>query len=124
MDDYKIITPKLSKKPIKYRAYVTGSDEEAVKEIILSASDIRVEVGKDGAQHRHIKVDPTANLKLERLLVIRFVTEVDGSNSGVVDKVYELLREDKNEVIAALNDLIKPIMDEINKEGEGDPKKA
>lgn len=123
MDDYKSITPKISKQPVKYRNYVTGADEEAIKEIILSASTITVEV-VDGKQQRHIKVDATAGLKQERVLIERFVTEVNGSTAGMVEAIYNMRREDKKEIIDELNKLIKPIMDEIEGTGGTDQKKA
>lgn len=121
--DYKTITPKDDKKPVKYRNYTTGADEDAITELITGASQVVVTIDPVTAQqHKTVNVDATSSIRLQRLLIERFVIEVDGKSDGIVAAIGELRGGARMEIVSALMKLTQPIQDRIG--GGDDEKKA
>lgn len=97
---------------VKYREFVTGADKEAFDEEIASNTDITVTVGADSRQSQQIKVDARAQIKLNKIMVERFIEEVAGvavSGEEARLKLLELPADDYQQVIDALAKLTNSI---------------
>lgn len=121
--DYKLLTTKVGKQQVKVRNYTTGADEEAIMELLMSANVTTVET--TGARDEHGKeinkrvstIDATVQVKYVRLLLERFVVEVDGKTEGVVPQVYEMRRDDFTLILEFVKKLTADIggLDEAQK---------
>ncbi len=119
--DYKTITtPGQTGKPdtkhqVKIRNYTTGTDEEAIMELLMGANTTTVESTgqKDGAgndiQKRTSVVDSSVTIRYNRLLIERFVIDVDGKSDNIVQAVLDMRRPDYKTVLDHLTKLTKDI---------------
>ncbi len=119
--DYKTITtPGQTGKPdtkhqVKIRNYTTGTDEEAIVDLLMGANTTTVESTgqKDSAgkeiQKRVSVVDSSVTMKYNRLLIERFVIDVNGKTDDVVKAVLEMRRPDYKAVLDFLTELTKDI---------------
>lgn len=113
--DYKVITTPVKKQVVKIRNYITGADDEAINDILLNAST--TVISADGTrddknkeiQKRETKIDNLVELKYVRLLLTRFVIDVDGVTTGAVDAIYAMRKEDYDVIVKELKELTKSI---------------
>jgi hypothetical protein len=123
--DYKVLNTPNSKQQVKVRNYTTGTDEEAIMDLLMGANTTTVEsTGEKGADGKELQIrksviDATIQTKYNRLLLDRFVVEVDGDAKDAVQRVFDMRRPDYKHVLDFITKLTADIggLNEQEKKG-------
>lgn len=96
-EDYKVI--EIGEHKVKVRTYITGADKEAVDAVVADNTKVVI----DDKNKAEATADAGVEAKVRKVLIQRFVQEVDGSTEKMAERLGNFLLDDYEAFVKELD---------------------